>query len=84
MMISRLARKKLPTEHSHVLTRSDLAKCHWNIVNFTRAAGAQPQLPHHILGLYKCLRIIQVLQTSYLGAFSASSLNSNGLTEIHC
>lgn len=83
MMISRLACKKLPTEHSHFLTRSDLAKCHWNIVNFTRAAGAQPWPPRHILGLQKRLRIIQVLQISYLRAFNASSLNSNGLTGIY-
>lgn len=75
MMISGLACKKLPAEHSHFLTRSDLAKRPWNIVNFTRAAGAQPQPPHHILGLQKRLRIIQVLPTSYVGAFSASSLN---------
>lgn len=51
MMISRLVCKKLSTQLSHFLTRSDLAKCHWNIVNFTRAAGAKPRPPPHILGL---------------------------------
>lgn len=82
MRTARLA-KSCQLKHSHLLTRSDLEKCHWNIVNFTRAAGAQPQPPHHILGLQKCLRIIQVLQSSYLRAFSAFRLNSNGLTGIH-